>query len=278
MFEIIEQVRATLIKAIDEDQLCLPTLPEVALNVRETAQDPDASVASLCQVIEFDAALTGRIIKVANSPLFRGSKATENLRMAVVRLGISYSANLATGLAMKQMFQATTDRVDKLLRQTWLKSTEVAGFAQILAKQCKPLQPDKASLAGLTHRIGVLPILTYAEENRTLLADESVLNAVIEAIHPDIGNRILTAWDFPEELAQVPLNYLNFDREASTGDYTDLITVSALHNAKNSQHPLAAVNLQEVAAFDRLKLSRGMPEEENSELIEHIELAVAAMD
>ena len=125
MSEIIEQVRSALISAIDQDQLSLPTLPEVALNIRETAQDPDVTVAALCKEIEFDAGLTARIIKVANSPLFRGNKTIENLRMAVVRLGISYSSNLATGLAMQQMFQATTDRIDQLLRETWSRTSSL---------------------------------------------------------------------------------------------------------------------------------------------------------
>lgn len=278
MSTIIEQVRTKLIDAIDSDQLTLPTLPEVALHVREAAQDPNVSVASLSAVIARDAAITARVIKVSNSPLFRGSSAIENLRMATTRLGINYTCNLATGVAMKQMFQATTDIVDTMLRETWAHSTDIAGIAHALAKGCPRLQADQASLAGLTHRIGVLPILTFAEEHRKLLANVDILNEVIEAIHPEIGTRILQAWNFPEELVNVPKQYQDFSREIPAPDYADLVTVASLQCAQGCDHPLAGIDLSTVNAFGRLGLSQPVDEEqeESKQFIEHIELAVAA--
>ena len=60
-----------------------------------------------------DAALTARIFKVVNSPLLRTNKEITDLQMAIGRLGINYTCNLATGLAMEQMFQATSDVIDR---------------------------------------------------------------------------------------------------------------------------------------------------------------------
>ncbi|MFP3443028.1 HDOD domain-containing protein, partial [Pantoea sp. SIMBA_133] len=76
----------------------------------------DSSIADLVKVISNDTALSARIIRVTNSPLFRGSRAIENLNMAVSRLGMAYTSNLAMGLAMEQMFQATSDMIDKRMR------------------------------------------------------------------------------------------------------------------------------------------------------------------
>ncbi len=117
--------------------------------------------------------------------------------MAISRLGINYTCNLATGLAMEQMFQATTDVVDRKMREVWNKSTEIAGICHVLARHYTRLAPDQATLAGLVHQIGVLPILTYAEDHNELLSDSISLSHVIERIHPLIGERILKAWDFP---------------------------------------------------------------------------------
>jgi HD-like signal output (HDOD) protein len=280
MSQIIEQVRDKLIHAIENDQLTLPTLPEVALNVREAAQNPNVTVQSLCSVIERDASITARIIKVSNSPLFRGNMAIENLRTATTRLGINYTCNLATGVAMKQMFQATTDVIDSMLRETWTKSTEIAGIAHALAKGQPRLQADQASLAGLTHRIGMLPILTYAEENRKLLSNVETLEAVIDAIHPEIGARILKAWDFPAELVCVPMEYMNFNRDIAAADYTDLVTVATLQSITDPDHPLAKTDQATVGAFNRLGLNQSADEdsEESKQFIEHIELAVAAYE
>ncbi|PKM00621.1 MAG: hypothetical protein CVV17_08140, partial [Gammaproteobacteria bacterium HGW-Gammaproteobacteria-7] len=71
MSKLAEKVQRELIQAIDNDELVLPTLPEVALKVREAAEDPDIGIAQLSKVIGNDAALTARIVKVVNSPLLR---------------------------------------------------------------------------------------------------------------------------------------------------------------------------------------------------------------
>ena len=171
MSKLAEKVQQELIHAIENDELVLPTLPEVALRVREAAEDPGVGIPQISKVIGNDAALTARIIKVVNSPLLRSNKEITDLQMAVSRLGINYTCNLATGLAMEQMFQATSDVVDRKMREVWNKSTEIAGICHVLCRHYTKLMPDQATLAGLVHQIGVLPILTYAEENNALLAD-----------------------------------------------------------------------------------------------------------
>src|SRR3954464_9029204 len=158
MSQIAERFRSDIINAIKTDQLVLPTLPEVAIKVREVADDPNADIDKLTGVIGGDAALSARIIRVANSPLLRASRAIEDLRTALMRLGISYTCNIATGLAMEQMFQATSDLVDMRMREVWSRSSEVAAISHVLCKHYTRLRPDQATLAGLIHKIGVLPI------------------------------------------------------------------------------------------------------------------------
>lgn len=261
MTDIVEKVRNLLITAIEQDKVQLPTLPEVALKVREVAEDPDVSAADLAKVIQNDTALTARVIKVANSPLLRGANKIENVQMAVSRLGISYTANLATGLAMEQMFQATSDVVDGIMREIWQKSTEVAGMAYVLAKHYTRLKPDEAMLAGLVHQIGVLPILTFAEDHPNLLNNSVVLEKVISGVHADIGTLILQKWDFPETIRNVPRQYLQFDRELSEPDYTDVVTVATLQSYEGSNHKLAKVDWTKVPAFARLGISQEMTDE-----------------
>ena len=55
-------------------------------------------------------------MRVANSPLLRASTPILDLRMAISRLGMQYTCSLAIGLAMEQMFQATSNLIDERLR------------------------------------------------------------------------------------------------------------------------------------------------------------------
>lgn len=263
MTDLAQRVQDQLMEAIEKDRLVLPTLPEVALRVREAAEDPEVSIPMLVREISSDAALSARLIKVVNSPLLRTRQEITDLGMAVNRLGISYTANLATGLAMAQMFQATSDVIDQRMRQVWSRSTEVAGISHVLCRHYTRLKPDQATLAGLVHSIGVLPILSYAEEHDELLADPESLEQVIERIHPMLGDRILEAWDFPAPLRHVPSEHLDFQRNSPAVDYSDIVQVALLQSLAGTDHPLAQLDTSQIPSFSKLGLNSSDDEEED---------------
>ncbi len=277
MNPIAETVRRDLLDAIEKDQLTLPTLPEVALRVREVAEDPNASIDKLSIVIGNDAALTARIIKVANSPLLRASREIEDLKMALMRLGMEYTCNIATGLAMEQMFQATSDMVDKRMREIWSRSSEVAGISHVLCKHYTTLRPDQATLAGLVHKIGALPILTYAEDHPDLLKDSITLDYVIDTLHALIGDKILERWDFPLELRKIPSQHLDFTRQSDKATYADVVTIAVLQSYMGSNHPLAKVDYQQVSAFGRLGLDSDMYRAEAENLSDEMDAAMSLL-
>ncbi len=165
MSNLAATIEQEVTNAVAKDELELPALPEVALRIRDEAEREAVTSRSLGEVISEDPALSGQIIKMANSPMYRGVRVIEDIHMALSRLGVEYAANLATGLAMSQLFQATTEVIDRRLRSTWAQATELAAVSGVLAKSFRTLRPDEAALAGLTHAIGVLPILTWVEDN-----------------------------------------------------------------------------------------------------------------
>jgi HD-like signal output (HDOD) protein len=258
MASILETIATELIDQIKQDTLVLPSLPEVCLRVRDVAEDIESSIPQLANIISQDAALAARIIKVANSPLVRTPSEVTDLVTAVNRLGINFTSNLAMGLAMEQLFQATSDVVDRRMRSIWQQSSEVASICHVLASHYTKLHPDQAMLAGLIHKIGALPILTYAEDNNSLLNDGFALDKLIEKLHPLIGSHILKAWRFPKELLNVPGQYLKFDREIPKVDYADLVTVAVLQTHANTEHPYAKLDWSTIHAFDRVGLSPDM--------------------
>ena len=251
---LAKQVKQEIISALENDELVLPTLPEVALQVREVAEDVTSSITDLTNIIGRDAALSARMIKVANSPLIRATVPVSDLSTAISRLGIDLTSNLAMGLAMEQMFQATSDVIDKKMRACWSKSIEIAASAQVLARHFTKLQPDMALLAGLTHQIGMLPILAFAEQNESLLSDGLALGKVIHVLHPSLGSYILKMWDFPEELIAVPKNYLKFDRTPGEVDYADIVQVATLQSLAGTKHKYNQLDWNEISSFERVGL------------------------
>jgi HD-like signal output (HDOD) protein len=275
MSNLAEKIQDELISAVNSDQLEMPTLPEVALRIRDAAEDRNVSAQSLARVIAQDPGLSGRMIKVANSPMYRAAQTIEDLHMAVSRMGVEFAANLATGIAMQQMFQATSDVVDRKLRQVWSHAGEVAGISAVLARNFTKLRPDQASLAGLTHVIGVLPILSWMEDHPNLLADSMTLDRVIDSIHPTLGTTILRSWGFPEEVAVVPTRYTDFARRPDVADYVDVVMVANLQTLVGTQHPYTRLDWTTIHAFQNLGLD---PTMESDEITGYEEDVAAAKD
>ncbi len=239
-------------EALQNDRLELPTLPEVAFKVRDVAEQDDVTIPTLCRVIEQDPALAAHLIKVANSSLFRVTRTMQDLNSAISRMGTQYSATLSVGLAMRQMYQATSEIIDRRLRDTWAHACDVAAVSGVITQHFTKLRKDQAVLAGLTHAIGSLPILTWAEHNPRLIGDSLTLQAVIDVMQGHIGGQILRRWNFPEEIAAVPEQFTDFDRKPGAPDLVDVVMASHLITLDNPEHPHCKIASLSESAFDRM--------------------------
>jgi len=244
----------SIIDDLENDRLPLPTLPEVAIRVRETADDDNASITDVGKIIETDASLSARIVQVGNSALYRGVNPAETVQAAAMRMGLNTVRSLATSLVMKQLFQATHPVVDLYLRKAWKQSTDVAALSAVIAKTSTGLESDSALLAGLTHSIGLSPILVKAESDPVLLNNSQALEKLLFSLYPVVGSRILRMWGFSDALTKVPSEHLNIDRNGDNGkaDYADVVQVALLQTLDDDNHPLAGIDYSQVSALDRL--------------------------
>ncbi len=269
---------ATILQAIDSDRLRLPTLPEVALQVQAAVENDAATVKEIADIVMIDAALSARLLHVANSPLYRGRVPVENIQMAVSRLGGKLVRGLVLSLIMRQMYQATSAVLDRHLRRMWEDSTTVAAISRVLSHNTPHLEPEQAMLAGLIHNIGALPLLVMAEDTPALRDDEQEIDRLVESIGPVVGTRIMDEWDFPEALARVPAHCYNIEYDGGPeADYVDLVIAARL---QTKPHCVAAnVDLTKVPAIRKVGLEPEMEileidgVAEEVEEVEHILLA-----
>jgi HD-like signal output (HDOD) protein len=251
---------ASFLDDLNRNRVELPSLPEVAVQVRKLVNDPDASARQIARVIGTDPALTARLLKVVNSPIHRGQEQIDNLQTAVTRLGAQQVRSLVTALVMQQLYQARgTQHTRQRLKALWAHSARVAALSYVIARRFTTLPPDQAMLGGLIHDIGVLPILRRAETYPQLANDAEALEEVIRHLHTIIGPFILDEWNFPPELVAVCSQHEDLWRsEGSAVNYVDVVTVANLHSYVGTQHPLTKSDWSKVPAFTRLGLT---PEE-----------------
>ena len=88
MSNLVQTISEEVTAAVARDQLILPTLPEVELRIRDTAENEYVTAGSLADVVAEDPGISARLIKVANSPIFRAVQAIDDLRTAIGRIGV----------------------------------------------------------------------------------------------------------------------------------------------------------------------------------------------
>lgn len=277
-FKSVQDFLVHVQEELDANRLILPTLPDIALKVRDAVSKGEATSQELADMIVTDAALSARLIQVANSPLYKGSVDVNSIQMAVTRLGSSTIKTLITSMVMQQMFSPSSPLLEQYFRETWEQGVNVSSISRALASFVPHLNPDEAMLAGLIHQIGKLPILMLVEDIPEFRDSPSRLNKLMEKAHPSIGRVIMDTWDFPDDLKSVASQYVNFQRdESEKADYVDLVQVAFLQSIAGTDHPACRVDWNTVPSFSKLGLESDAEILEIEGVSEEIELTQALL-
>lgn len=272
-----EKLFDDLTVAVQKDRLILPTLPDVALKIRDAVERESSTAKDIADALAQDASLAARLLKVANSPLYRTRNPIEDLQMAVTRLGIRIVRDLVVGLAMKQIFQATSDALDVHSRNIWSKSIDTAAISRMMATLVPGINPEQALLAGLIHNVGALPVLVLAENDDELFQDAEALGRVIYELQGKVGELILKNWNFDDHMVEVAINCHNFSYDGhEQANIVDIVQV-ALLQANHVPSEFVPENLSDIPAVIRLGIDvdvNVIDIEENKEMIENTKMTL----
>jgi HD-like signal output (HDOD) protein len=254
------QINATefaidLREEIAAKRIRLPTLPEVALRVK-AAVEGESSAHEIASLVAQDIALSGRLVQVANSPLYRGAAEVDSIQVAVTRLGTKMVKSFVIGLTLRQMFNTSSGVLADAFRKIWRKSIQVAAVSQILAEGLPGIDPEEAMLGGLLYNIGALPILTHLDETHTDNLNAAAIQDLVEQLAPEIGTQILNSWKFSPELVAIPEGCHDLDRDAGPQvDYVDIVCASRLQYMMSEGLIDVTEELSHLSVFEKLGIN-----------------------
>jgi HD-like signal output (HDOD) protein len=247
----------TLAAELSGGNVDLPSFPEIAIRVRRVLSDPKSSVEQVVRVVGSEPALAARLLRISNSAsLNRSGRPVNDLRTAINRIGYNMVRSASISFSMAQIRKSNKlAGLEHHLTDLWQRSTLVAAFAYVLARNCTKVNPDEAMLTGMMHGIGKLYVLTRAIDHPELFASDNTLNDIIGDWHASIGKAILENWNFSEAMAQAVGEQADFTRTVEgPADLSDVIVIAILMASHVGDIPGLEAALNDVAAAARLGL------------------------
>ncbi len=200
----VMEISIALTNLIENPNISLPILPEVAMRVREVIDDDQQSFAAIAEIVETEQGMASRILQVANSPIYAGLERIKNLQQAVSRLGLRETRNIIQAVISQNLFRTEHRHMLDIMRQLWLHSITTAYANEMIAQRLQIPESSDYFMMGLLHDIGKLLIVHLACEGEKKklwkspnAVSEGVIRRVFAMRHNDLGARLLEKWNYP---------------------------------------------------------------------------------
>lgn len=252
----------------------LPTIPQALMELQQILAQPNATIEQVERVIRTDPALTGNILRMANSAAFGLSRKVSDISQAVTLMGFRVVNNLAYTAAFSKAIPEEFPGYRLTGAQFLRHSFAVGVLAEALANAVQATPNRGYFTSGLLHDIGKLVLGTFVATHDKRLCERleseqltfvQVEREVLGVDHGQVAAWVGEHWQLPLEL--VAAAELHHDPDSCPVEFQQVVDI--VHVADTTVHCLGfGADLGELAR----SIHRGSLERLNlgAELIEKV--------
>ncbi len=184
-----------------------PSPPGVASHIIELAQDPNIEMGKVAHAIGMDPALSTKVLRIANSPLYAQRRRSENLRQALVILGLNATLTLALSFSLVKSLRS--DKPNGVnYPWYWRRALLSAVAARAIGDRLAQPLAEERFLAGLLQDVGMLALdrgvpdlyRDVGDVQRKHRALQSYEKRRLGVDHAEVGAWLMRTWNLPERL------------------------------------------------------------------------------
>ncbi len=207
-------IASTKIQELIAAQINLPSAPTVAVQILNNVQNKESSLQDLEKIISADPALTGKMLRVANSAFYSLPNKVSNISRAFAVLGTNVITNIALSFVIANELRGE-QQAQFNFNYFWRRSVTTAVAAKLVTELLK-IRDDDIFVTALLQDIGILTMyLSLGNEyaaflkNSTEHPDTGVIKSEQKRFkfdHQHLGAILLKSWHLPESIT-MPLRY-----------------------------------------------------------------------
>ncbi len=206
----------------------MPTPPGVAEQIIGLSADPNSNISILAEIVSLDPALTVKILRMANSPMYARAAEVESLEQAVMMFGWNGTLNLALSFSLVSRVSSSSEQgLDHAF--FWKRSISAAVSAKHLGKEVGiDIKKEDLFLPGLLQDIGMLALDKAVPDLYTNLGDDQHQHKTVQKIeidkigadHASVGAWLLGRWNLPQRIIDLVSISHHEERYANVGNTT----------------------------------------------------------
>lgn len=195
--KIVAEVRRQMLS----NSLDLPVVSDIATTITQLTNSEGTGIGEIAQLIKTDAAITAKLLSIANSNFYRALTRIDNLNDALMRIGLKEARRYVLAMVNRNAYRGGRTTTAQYAESTWQHSLATATAARMIAEVLKLPSPDKFYTLGLMHEIGVSVILAALDEAGKKGADVTaeLICELVQDLHEEVGAYIARRWRMPED-------------------------------------------------------------------------------
>lgn len=215
----------------------LTTLPSVYFRVRELLESPEGTLPEVAQALATDPALTARLLRLVNSPLYGFGGRIDTVSRAVTVLGLQQVHDLVLAASIGSSFAGLRpERMD--MARFWRASVLCGLAARQIGRSCGAPGAERLFVIGLLADLGHLvmyqtvPHLAADAQARSDEASGQTLDEaerrIVGCDHAELTAALLEHWRLPRPFVEITAAQIH-PRTAGRSAYEAAILHVATH-------------------------------------------------
>ena len=183
----------------------IPRRPSLLPKLLATVNDNEATLAEMSRIIAQDPALTGNLLRIANSPVYRAnSLPVESIDRAVTLVGVQGIRSIIATALLQPLMAAGGGAFSRFPEAVWEHTLYSAMAAETHATQIENAEPFVSQLVGLLYGLSAIVVFRIVRDQFAahphLTPEAGSFARMLETWVAPTAGRIAVSWELSQRV------------------------------------------------------------------------------
>ena len=199
------QAVSDILERIEARPEFIPRRPSLLPKLLSTVNDPQAAMVEISRIIAQDPALTGNLLRIANSPMYRvSSLPVESIDRAVTLVGVQGIRSIIATALLQPVMTGGSGMYSRFPELAWEHTLYSASAAEMHTVQIEKSEPFVSQLVGLLYGLSAIVVFRIVRDQFAahphLSPTPNSLARMLETWVAPTAGRIAVSWELPQRV------------------------------------------------------------------------------